>query len=480
MFVKGTGWCTSDAMMDFSRERYDRQLTLAVSQHIQMLRAWGSGMIETETFYDLCNRKGIMVMQEWPTAWDSHLTQPYDLLESTIREGTLRLRNHPALAIYTGGNESGNPFGKAIDMMGRLNIELDGTRDFHRGEPCGGSEHNYDIYWQGKSYDLAFTMQADFYGEFGIASYPNYESMQRVLPDGEKTLWPPLGDQSFAYHTPIFNTAADLDRQMRMSRIFTDGKTMERFIVGTQWAQGVAVRHALERARSRWPDCTGALYYKLNDNCPAASWATVDWYGAPKISHYMMQKTFAPLLGVVLFPKGSVHGEAASLPVHLLDDADALKDAAWEVRVRAYDANLKQIKEQRFSGKSSIKQVSQLGEFALTAEQTKTNPLLIVVDVVRNGVLAQRNDYVMNFEAVKDCLFNLPKTKISMQIEGNQVKVTNQGAVPAVGVHVDRKGHLDTFTINQNYFWLEPNETTVCEVGDAEGLSVSGWNASAE
>ena len=45
-------------------------------------------------------------------------------------------------------------------MMGRLNIELDGTRDFHRGEPWGGSEHNYDIYWQGKSYDLAFTMQS--------------------------------------------------------------------------------------------------------------------------------------------------------------------------------------------------------------------------------------------------------------------------------------------------------------------------------
>ena len=107
MFVKGAGWCTCDAMMDFSRARYDRQLTLAASQHIQMLRAWGSGMVETDTFYDLCDRKGIMVMQEWPTAWDSHLTQPYDLLEQTVRQNLLRLRSHPSLAIFTGGNESG-------------------------------------------------------------------------------------------------------------------------------------------------------------------------------------------------------------------------------------------------------------------------------------------------------------------------------------------------------------------------------------
>jgi beta-mannosidase len=477
MFVKGAGWCTCDAMMDFSRARYDRQLALAASQHIQMLRAWGAGMVETETFYDLCNRKGIMVMQEWPTAWNSHSSQPCELLEQTVRQSLMRLRSHPSLAIFTGGNESGQPFGKAIDMMGRLNIELDGTRDFHRGEPWGGSNHDYDIYWGGKPFDLAFTMQAPFYGEFGIASYPNYESMQRVLPDDEKKLWPPPGDKSFAYHTPIFNTASDLDRQTRMSRIFTAGENMERFIVGTQLAQGVAVRHALERARSRWPECTGALYYKLNDNSPAASWSTVDWFGAPKISHYLIHKSYSPLLAVALFPKGNLHGESAILPISLLDDADALNGSDWGVRVRAYGADLKQIKEQRFSGHGSIKQTAALGEFSLTAEQTKTMPLMIVTEVMRNGELTQRNDYVMNYEAVKDCLFKLPTTRLAMQIAGNTVSITNRGSVPAVGVQLTRKGHQDTFTADHNYFWLEPGETNACEVNEPEGLTVEAWNA---
>ncbi len=118
-FVKGNGWCTMDTLMDFSRDRYARFVELAESQHVQMFRAWGSGMPETDDFYDLCDRHGIMVLQEWPTAWNSHTEQPYDVLEETVRLNTVRLRNHPSLAMWGAGNESSQPFGPAIDMMGR-------------------------------------------------------------------------------------------------------------------------------------------------------------------------------------------------------------------------------------------------------------------------------------------------------------------------------------------------------------------------
>jgi hypothetical protein len=101
------------------------------------------GQPVTDDFYDLCDELGLMVMQEWPTAWNSHKEQPYGVLEETVRLNTLRLRNRPSWVMTTGGNESSDPFGPAIDMMGRLAIELDGTRPFHRGEPWGGSRHAY-------------------------------------------------------------------------------------------------------------------------------------------------------------------------------------------------------------------------------------------------------------------------------------------------------------------------------------------------
>jgi len=480
LFVKGTGWCTPDAMMDFSRARYDRLLTLAANQHVQMLRAWGSGMVETDDFYDLCDRKGIMVMQEWPTAWNSHLTQPFDMLERTVREGTLRQRNHPSLVIRTGGNESNNPYGPAIDMMGRLNIELDGTRDFHRGEPFGGSAHNYD-YIHSKNIDYLFTIKTIFWGEFGVASFPCLESVRRFLPDGEKDLWPVRDDGSFAFHTPAFGVnglgfVTDMGSLTPMSQYFTKGDTMEKFIIGTQLTQAVGVRAALERARTRWPKSTGALYYKLNDNCPAASWSTVDWYGAPKIGHYLIQDSFSPLVAVVLFPKASSYGVPLSMPVFLLDDADALKDAPWEVLVRAFGSDLKQIKELRFKGQGSINKVRSLGEFALDESQTKTAPLLMVMDVLKNGVLVQRNYNSTNFETVKDCLFNLPEANVSMEVKDGEAIVKNMGALPAVGVNISRPGQLDTFTVEDNYFWLDAGETKSVKVNDTKDLVVDAWN----
>ena len=196
-FLKGTGWCTMDSSMDFRRERYERFLKLAQQQNCQMVRGWGSGMPETDEFYDLCDRLGITVLQEWPTAWNSHLNQPYDVLEETVKLNTLRLRNHPSLLMWGGGNESNNPSGNAINMMGRLAIELDGTRPFHRGEPWGGSDHNYACWWGDVHLDHNLKMTSRFFGEFGIASMPNIESVQRYLPENEKNVWPLAEDSVF-------------------------------------------------------------------------------------------------------------------------------------------------------------------------------------------------------------------------------------------------------------------------------------------
>ena len=79
-------------------------------------------MPETDDFYELCDKYGILVMQEWPTAWNSHNTQPYAMLQETVERNTKRLRNHPSLIMWGAGNESDKPFGPAIDMMGALNL----------------------------------------------------------------------------------------------------------------------------------------------------------------------------------------------------------------------------------------------------------------------------------------------------------------------------------------------------------------------
>ncbi len=474
MFVKGTGWCTMDALMDFRRERYERFLSLARQQHCQMVRAWGGGMPETDDFYDLCDRLGLMVMQEWPTAWNSHDVQPFDALEETVRLNTIRLRNHPSLVIWGAGNESSTPHGPAIDMMGRLAIELDGTRPFHRGEAWGGSDHNYDCWWGNQPLDHNLTMTAPFWGEFGLASLPVWESLQRYLPDAEKHAWPPPAGGSFEHHTPVFNRAKDVDRLKRYAGYFTKGVTMRRFIAGSQLAQAVGVRHTLERSRTRWPACTGALMYKLNDLYPAASWSTVDWYGATKLAHWFVQDAFAPLHACVLFDSVNLSGDVA-LPVFLLDDADTVKSAAWSVQIDAYDESLRRIRSERFSGHGA-ERVNQIGRFKLAAAETRASPLFVIASLYRDSELVGRTFYFVNYEQTPDSLFDLPQTTLQLTLDGEAAIVKNVGLVPAVGVTVQVAARLDRFTASDNCFWLNPGESRAIQVSHTSGLTVTAWN----
>jgi beta-mannosidase len=305
---------------------------------------------------------------------------------------------------------------------------------------------------------------------------PVLESVLRYLPLAEQSQWPPKPDSTLAHHTPKFNTADDWNRISHYSRMFTPGTTLAEFIVGSQLSQAVGVRHTLERARTRRPDCSGALYYKMNDNYPAASWSCVDWYGAPKIGHYVFQDAFAPLHACVVPTSLDCEGKELSLPVFLLDDAGALKGAKWQVEVRAYNGSLRLLGSQRFEGKGPIKGVQNLGDFGLGAVQTKTNPLFIVTEVMRNGLLVDRTFAIFNFEKVSGCLFRLPETVVSMVVVDGKAVLKNEGHLPAVGVSIVRPGHADTFTAGDGFMWLEPGETKSVGVNASERLSLEGLN----
>ena len=480
IFVKGANWCTLDALLRFEPERYDRFLQLAKDSHMQLLRAWGSGMPETDEFYDLADRHGIMVLQEWPTAWNSHRIQPYDILEETVRCNTIRLRNHPSLVMWGGGNESGEPFGEAIDMMGRTSCELDGTRPFHRGEPWGGSIHSYHVFWQYHPLDYNLSLSAAFIGEFGLASLPNYETVERYTPAEELDAWPPASDSAFTHHMPVFNLKAEQTIMAQYVADFLPADSLPNFILGMQMAQATGMRHTLELARMRWPYATGVCYYKLTDNNPAASWATVDWYGVPKIAYHILRGAYRPLHICLLFRRLACTGAEAEFPIFLLDDDGALANRAWTARVRAFDSALQLIKCEDFQGKGEQGQVARLGELALDSDQTWSSPLFITADIATEDGLQDRVFYWLNYAAIQGSLFNRPPTQLAINADGDgAVAIRNIGQRPAVGIHFNCPDISHHFSCADSYFWLDAGEERRITVSQMEGISVAAWNAAA-
>lgn len=490
-FMKGTGWCTTDALMRFSRERYDRFLKVAKLRNVNIVRAWGGGLVETDTFYDLCDEYGIAVFQEWPTAWDSYVYQPSDVLEETVIYGTKRLRNRASLFVWCGGNEGAAPLESqnpaydptVLNRLGQLTLEWDGTRPWHRQEPYGGSRHDYVASWEGRHPRYSMELEAIFFGEFGVDCWPVYESMKRYTPREEwealeklpAEAWAIPADSVIAHHTPMFNKAGDLHRQQQHVSLFLPRTSMQNSILGSQLAQVVGVRHTLERARTRWPFATGAIMYKLNDPYPAASWSTVDWYGAEKPASFFVGDAFAPLTAVVVLDKLNYEGEEVSLPIWLLNDQREEVDC---VQVTVYDKQLNAIKSEMFAIGCASDKTRLLGHLMLTVEETSTKPLFIVVDVICDGASAVRNWYFLNFESVCGCLFALPKTELSYRVAENSVIITNCGKRPAVCVTFNAPIVSDRFRPEDSCLWIMPEETVTIHCNMTEGIGgVEAWNS---
>ena len=478
IFMKGADWCLIDVMMDLSAEHYRKILEAGKEQHFQLLRAWGGGLSETDTFYDLCDELGLMVMQEWPTCWNTHLSQPLDVMKETVERNTYRIRSHPSLAMWAGGNESSKPFGAMIDMMGKASIEQDGTRAFHRGEPFGGSSHNHDSWWLDLHLNNALNMKALFCGEFGMPSLPVKETVMRYL-DGDKFNIDSLDNSVFKHHTPTLGTwGNDLVRMKREASFFLEPNSLDNLILGTQLAQVIGTRRALERSRTRWPESTGALYYKLNDVYPAMAWASVDYYGARKPVHYFVKRSFDPCIPVILFDRTNLTRQEVRLPHFVLDDTLRFKDKQLETRTIVYNSEMDTVynKSQKIVIKKSVEELEPI---ALDEKQTCSRMLWFKTDLIgEDGKLINRNWYIENFDSKTGNVLEAPRCNVSVKQTGKILYITNNSTkIPAVGISIEVPGEEDKLILSDSYLWIEPGETVEITMNTSSPARVTGWNA---
>lgn len=105
-----------------------------------------------------------------------------------------------------------------------------------------------------------------------------------------------------------------------------------------------------------------------------------------------------------------------------------------------------------------------------------TTPLLVTAEVRDEHGVLDRTFYWLNYQKQSGCLFDLPKAEVVAMIRGNQLVLRNVSSVPAVGVTVECPQNDETFTISDNFFWLEAGEEVTLAVNTVEGLTISGMN----
>lgn len=66
IFMKGTNWIPSHILPEhsFDAERVQSLLWAVKNAHMNMIRVWGGGIYETDTFYNLADELGILIWQD--------------------------------------------------------------------------------------------------------------------------------------------------------------------------------------------------------------------------------------------------------------------------------------------------------------------------------------------------------------------------------------------------------------------------------
>jgi hypothetical protein len=318
----GGAW-VPDMMLNRDYQRYDYELRLCRNANVNMVRIWGGGLGETDDFYELADRYGLLVWQDfWITGdtnggfkgsadWPLQTSVFVDNVISTI----YRIRNHPSLLVWTGGNE-GHARKELYDAMRDNVASLDGTRPFI---PCSSGFSRAPKDWKGSWPDdrpagvysggpYSWQDDAQYYrlvdagkdwvfkDETGIPSQPPYNTLSKIIPNlvPDPALPYPLNN-TWGYHDACTGNGHYDTYYWAMAERYGAPAGMRDFSDKMQLMNAGGYRGIFEAAGHKLNETGGVMLWKLNAAFPSVIWQVYDWYLEPNAGYYFMQRACEPV-----------------------------------------------------------------------------------------------------------------------------------------------------------------------------------------
>jgi hypothetical protein len=320
--LTGGAW-VPDFMLNRDSLRYDYEMHLCRNSNINLVRIWGGGVTPCDEFFEAADRYGLLV---WSDFWITGDTQgefkgspdwPFEseVFKKNVVSTILRIRNHPSLLLWTGGNE-GHARRELYDFMRNSVISLDGTRPFipsssgfaklPEGWPAswpdnlpGGVYSGGPYTWQDpvRTYNRAIAGKDwVFKDETGLPSMQPYNILPQIVPDmvWDKALPFPLNN-TWGYHDACTGNGRWDQYYREMIRRYGEPESMERFCDKMQLMNATGYQGIFEAAGHKLNDIGGVMLWKLNAAFPSVVWQVYDWFLMPNSGYYFMQNACEPV-----------------------------------------------------------------------------------------------------------------------------------------------------------------------------------------
>ena len=320
ILAKGTNWVPLDAFHSRDIQRLERAHALLCEAGCNIVRCWGGNVYEDHAFFDLCDRAGVLVWQDFAMACASYPQEErfYAMIRREATQVVREYRNHASILLWAGDNEvdegldgSGRPAGNRYNAVTREVLpevvrNEDPYRFFLPSSPyIEGGVARYDVpeqhNWGARAWfksEFYRDTRAHFVSECGYHGCPAPESLAKFLPADK--LWPIGGEEWRAHCTEYRPYARRYDRNELMAdqvRILFGAlpDNLEEFCFLSQTVQAEAKKFFIERTRIRKWRRTGVIWWNLLDGWPQISDAVVDYYFTRKRAFEYIRRAQRPL-----------------------------------------------------------------------------------------------------------------------------------------------------------------------------------------
>src|SRR6266481_3735314 len=325
ILIRGGGW-SPDMMLRENSQRLEDEFRYVQDMGLNTIRL--EGKLETKEFFDLADRKGVLIMAGWCCCdhwehWAKWKPEDFKIAEQSLRDQMYRMRSHPSLVMWLNGSDGPPPpdveqtyldvekqlrfpdptissaSGVVTSVSGESGVKMSGPYEYiapsYWTEDALGSGNKCKLNQCGGAHGFNTETSPG-------PAVPPIESLRAMLPKDH--LWPI--DDWWNFHAG--------GGQFKDMHVYTEaltlryGKsdTLEDYTLKAQAMNYEGIRAMFEAYSRNKYTSTGVIQWMLNNAWPSMIWHLYDYYLRPAGGYFGAKRALEPLHPVYGYDDHSV------------------------------------------------------------------------------------------------------------------------------------------------------------------------------
>ncbi len=442
IWIRGATYAPLDMFYSkVHKNKYQRITSSLILANINVVRVWEGGIYEKDVFYNLCDKKGLLIWHDFMLPYKIYPSDNEFIsnIEEETKQAIIKLRNHPSIAFWYGSNQITNYWNenKLSNIYSKQDsIEINEVNNKIFEKLLKKLVLNYDLkreYYTNFDENKIFT-------NFETVSYTNIQAITKFTTKAERV----VGSEMLQYHQKPF--ISEKHTNIELEKRFGKPKTLENYIRLSQIAQA---ENFIPKIENKVKNRENIFLGIVNDYSLVISPFPIDHLGNWKASWFYVKNIFNNLQFFISEKKNQVLVSVSS---------NVDKKIKAEVFLKVYNFNGRILWKKKYPvtiEPNLYKTYIYLDIPHIIKKHGREN-IVLKAEIIENKNKLTQTHYC--FAPTKKLALKKPKIEMNFfKIdEGHAIELTTNKFAKNIYLRTGKAGLFD-----ENYFDLVPGETKV-------------------